>query len=94
MHRLKISCDPKRLSGGGGISSGMAGVASGCRRRHNRSSLRMADAGAGAARVDQTTIRIVLAKEQGLVPMIGIFVATPPLSEEAKRTARRTGLSW
>lgn len=36
--RLRVSGDPKRLSRGGGLSSGILGVASGCRRRHSRSS--------------------------------------------------------
>jgi hypothetical protein len=36
--RLKVSGDPKRLSRGGGRSSGILGVASGCRRRPSRSS--------------------------------------------------------
>jgi len=35
---LKVSADPERLSRGGGLSSGILGVASGYRRRHSRSS--------------------------------------------------------
>ena len=36
--RLRTKGDPKRLPRGGGTSSGILSVASGCRRRHNRSS--------------------------------------------------------
>jgi hypothetical protein len=36
--RLSTSGDPKRLVRGGGTSSGIREVASGCRRRHSRSS--------------------------------------------------------
>ena len=56
--RLKVSADPKRLSRGGGLSSGILGVASGYRRRHSPFKLRVADAGAGPARISQPPLRI------------------------------------
>src|SRR5205085_3664402 len=62
--RLSTSGDPKRLPRGGGTSSGILSVASGCSFRHNPFQLGGVDAGAGAAGIDQPPAGIVVGEQQ------------------------------